>query len=78
MKCATHWVPVAMDQFTRRIVDFGIRHGIVNGEALCPMFNQAFQRQPLPKYLSTEKDPLYRFHQRKAVAPVVWTTFYRN
>jgi putative transposase len=59
----THWVLIVMDQCTRRIVGFGIHRGIVDGSALCRMFRQAVQRQPLPKYLSTDNDPLYRFHQ---------------
>ena len=55
-----------MDQFTRRIVGFGINRGIVDGPTLCRMFQQAIQRQSLPKYLSTDNDPLYRFHQWQA------------
>jgi hypothetical protein len=30
------------------------------------MFQRAIQRQALPKYLSTDNDPLYRFHQGQA------------
>jgi putative transposase len=55
-----------MDQFMRRIVGFGIQRGIVDGPALCRMFRQAICRQALPKYLSTDNDPLYRFHQWEA------------
>jgi len=55
-----------MDQFTRRIVGFGIHRGIMDGVALCRMFKQAIQRQPLPKYVSTDHDPLFRFHQWEA------------
>jgi len=33
----TYWVLVVMDQFTRRIVGFGIQRGIVDGLALCRM-----------------------------------------
>ena len=62
----THWVLVVMDQFTRRIVGFGIHRGIVDGSALCRMFQQAIRRHSLPKYLSTDNDPLYRFHQWQA------------
>jgi transposase InsO family protein len=62
----THWVLVVMDQFTRRIVGFGIHRGIVDGMALCGMFRQAIRRKSLPKYLSTDHDPLYRFHQWQA------------
>jgi putative transposase len=62
----TYWVLVVMDQFTRRIVGFGIHAGIVNGMAVCRMFNQAIRGQYLPKYLSSDNDPLYRFHQWEA------------
>jgi transposase InsO family protein len=62
----TYWVLVVMDQFTRRIVGFGVRCGNVDGPALCRMFQQAIRRQHLPKYLSTDNDPLYRFHQWQA------------
>jgi putative transposase len=57
----THWVLVVMDQFTRRIVGFGIRSGTVDGPALCRMSQHAIRRQCLPKYLSSDNDPLYRF-----------------
>ena len=62
----TYWVLVVMDQFTRRIVGFGIHRGIVDGLALCRMFQQAIRQQSVPNYLSTDNDPLYRFHQWQA------------
>jgi transposase InsO family protein len=62
----SYWVLVVMDQFTRHIVGFGVRCGNVDGPALCPMFQQGIRRQPLPKYLSTDNDPPYRFHQWQA------------
>jgi putative transposase len=62
----TYWVLVVMDQFTRRIVGFGVRCGNLDGPALCRTFQQGIRRQPLPKYLSTDNDPLYRFHQWQA------------
>jgi transposase InsO family protein len=62
----THWVLVVMDRFTRRLLGFGIRRGIVDGPALCRMFQQAIRCQSLPKSLSTDNDPLYRFHQWQA------------
>ena len=41
--------------------------GTVNGVALCRMFNYAIQWQPwMPKYLSSDHDPLYRFGQWQA------------
>jgi putative transposase len=62
----THWVLVVMDQFTRRIIGFGIHRGIVDGLALCRMFQRAIRGQSAPKYLSTDNDPLYRSHQWQA------------
>src|SRR5437667_2255615 len=62
----THWVLVVMDQCTRRIVGFGVHRGVVDGSALCQMFNRAIGRQRAPTYLSSDHDPLYRFHQWQA------------
>ena len=62
----THWVLVVMDQYTRRIVGFGIHAGAVDGRALCRMFNHAFRGHETPKRLSSDNDPLYRFHQWQA------------
>src|SRR4029077_7755193 len=62
----TYWVLVAMDQFTRRIVGFAVHRGVVDGLALRRMFNRAIHGQPLPKYMSSDHDPLYRFHQWQA------------
>jgi putative transposase len=62
----THWVLVVMDQWTRRIVGFGVHRGVVDGVELCRMFNQATRCQPPPTYLSSDHDPLYQFHQWKA------------
>jgi putative transposase len=54
----THWVLV---------IGFGVRAGTVDGVAICRMFNRAI-RGPrwMPKYLSSDNDPLYRFHQWQA------------
>ena len=63
----THWVLVVMDQFTRRILGFGVHAGTVDGIALCRMFNCALRGQRrMPKYLSSDHDPLYRFEQWQA------------
>jgi len=56
-----------MDQYTRRIIGFGVHAGTVNGVALCRMFNSAIRGQRwMPKYISSDNDPLYRFHQWQA------------
>jgi transposase InsO family protein len=62
----TYWVLVVMDQFTRRIVGFAVQRSVVDGVALCRMFNRAIHTQGLPKYLSSDHDPLFRFHQWQA------------
>jgi transposase InsO family protein len=59
----THWVLVVMDQFTRRIIGFGVHAGDVDGAALCRMFNTAISNKDIPKYLSTDNDPLFTYHQ---------------
>ena len=70
----TYWVLVVMDQYTRRIVGFGVHAGIVDGVALCRMFNRAIRGQATPKYLSSDHDPLYRFHQWQANLRVLGVT----
>ena len=62
----THWVLVVMDQFTRRIIGFGIQAGAVDGIALCRMFNHAIARQATPRYLSSDNDPLFEYHRWQA------------
>jgi transposase InsO family protein len=63
----TYWILVVMDQYTRRIIGFGVHAGAVDGIALCRMFNHAIRGHcSIPKYLSSDNDPLYRFHQWQA------------
>ena len=59
----SHWVLVVMDQFTRRIIGFGVHTGDVDGVALCRMFNTAISTQGAPRYLSSDNDPLFRYHR---------------
>ena len=59
----THWVMVVMDQFSRRIIGFAVQAGDLNGVAVCCMFNQIKSGNMLPKYLSSDNDPLFRFHR---------------
>ena len=62
----SYWVLVIIDQFTRRIVGFGVHCGEVDGPTVCRMFNDASARQGAPRYLSTDHDPLFEFHRWKA------------
>ena len=51
----THWVLVVMDQYTRRIIGFGVHAGTLKGVALCKMFNRAIRGQLwMPKYISSD------------------------
>ncbi|MCZ6664617.1 MAG: integrase core domain-containing protein [Gammaproteobacteria bacterium] len=63
----THWVMVVMDQFTRRIIGFGVHAGVLDGPAACRMFNEAIAGSgSLSRYLSSDNDPLFEFHRWKA------------
>ena len=70
----SHWVLVVMDHHTRRIVDFGVHAGIVDGRALCRMFSHAIRGPLSPTRLSADHDPLYRFHQWHANLRVLRVT----
>ena len=61
-----HWVMVVMDQFTRRIVGFGVHAGEVDGVALCRMFINAIAGAEPPRYLSSDHNPLFEFHRWQA------------
>ena len=52
IRLKSHWVLVVMDQFTRRLIGFGIHAGDVDGIALCRMFNQVISGKKPPCYLS--------------------------
>jgi putative transposase len=47
----------------RRIVGFGIERANTDGVAVCRMFNRAIAGQPLTKHISSDHDPLFRFHR---------------
>ena len=59
----SHWVLLVMDVFTRRIIGFGVEREYVDGISVCRMFNHAIAGKPLPRHLSTDHDPLFRFHR---------------
>jgi putative transposase len=59
----SHWVLVVMDVFTRRIIGFGVERAYIDGVCVCRMFNHAVAERPLPKHVSTDHDPLFRFHR---------------
>ena len=62
----THWVMVVLDQYTRRIIDFSVHGGTVTRVDLCCMFNKISANRCLPRYLSSDNDPLFQFHRWQA------------
>lgn len=66
MLLRSHWVLVVMDVFTRRIIGLGVERACIDGITVGRMFNHAVAGRPLPKHVSTDHDPLFRFHRRLA------------
>ena len=62
----SQWVMVVMDQFSRRIVGFAVQAGVLDGPTVCRMFNTIISRTESPRYLSSDNDPLFKFHRWKA------------
>ena len=62
----SHWVMVVMDQYTRRVIGFGVHAGNVDGPVLCRMFNDATSKQSWPQRISSDNDPLFQYHRWKA------------
>jgi transposase InsO family protein len=58
----SYWVMVVMDVFTRRIIGFGVAANL-DRPGVCRLFNHAIARQSMPKYLSSDHDPLFRFQR---------------
>src|SRR2546425_11870540 len=59
----SHWVMVVMDVFTRRIIGFGVERADPCGVSVCRMFNRIIAGKSLPRHLSSDHDPLFRFHR---------------
>src|SRR5271168_5156046 len=59
----SYWVMVVMDIFTRRIIGFGVAAANLDGPSVCRMFNRAIARQRMPRHLSSDHDPLFRFQR---------------
>ena len=50
---------VVMDQFTRRIIGFGVHAGDVDGVALCRMFNTALSTRSVPDEFVGDNDSTF-------------------
>ena len=53
---------IIMDQCTRQIIGLSVHRGSLDGLAICTMFSEARSGRK-PKYLSTDNDPLFKFHR---------------
>jgi len=62
----SYWVMVVMDVFTRRIIGFGVAAANLDGIRVCRMFNRAIAKHTMPRCLSSDHDPLFRFHRWRA------------
>ncbi len=62
----SHWVLVVMDQFTRRLIGFGVHSGAVDGPVVCQMFNTIIAGKQPPRHLSSDHDPLFTSHHWQA------------
>jgi|SRR5450759_637852 hypothetical protein len=61
---------LVMAVYTRRIIGFGVEPASIDGVSVCRMFNHATAGQPRPKHLSTNHDPLFRFHRLRSITMV--------
>jgi putative transposase len=62
----SYWVLVVMDQWTRRLVGFGVHGGAVTAADVCRMFNSAICGQGVPRHVSTDHDPVFEAHRWRA------------
>jgi transposase InsO family protein len=62
----SYWLLVVMDQFTRRLVGFGVHRGAPTGADVCRMYNAAVRGQRVPQHLTTNHDPLFDAHRWRA------------
>jgi len=74
----SHWVLVVMDQWSRRIVGFGVYCGDVDGVTLCRMFSHAISGADPPYSLSSDNDPLFRFHRWRANLRILEVTEFKT
>ena len=58
----SYWVMIIMDQYSRKIIGLAVHKGPMNGPVICLMFRRVLAKHSsLPKYLSTDHDPLFNF-----------------
>ena len=58
---------MVIDHHTREIIGFALQSGSLTGEDISRMFASIrFHSNRSPRYLSTDNDPLFRFHRFRA------------
>jgi len=62
----SYWVMLVIDIYSRRIIGFSIHSGNPDGIVICCMFNKIIAGKTLPKYLSSDNDPLFESHRWQA------------
>ena len=62
----SHWAMIVLDQYTRRTIGFAVHSGDPTGLSVCLMFIKIKFKQTLPKYISTDNDPLFNCHRWQA------------
>ena len=62
----SYWILVVMDVFNRRIIGFDVAAAQLDGCHVCRMFNRASAKHTLPRSLSSDHDPLFRYHRWRA------------
>ncbi|WNM63130.1 helix-turn-helix domain-containing protein [Candidatus Nitrospira neomarina] len=68
LRLQTHWVLVVMNHCTRRIIGFEVHSApAIDGPALCRMFHLVTGHHGVPHCLSSDHDPIFRFHQCKRI-----------
>jgi transposase InsO family protein len=56
---SSYVVMVAIDIYSRKIINFSVRRYPVDGGAVCQMFQEVCKNNVLPKKISTDNDPLF-------------------
>jgi putative transposase len=49
--------------FTRRIIGFAVERADLCGISVCRMFSQVIAGHSTPRHLSSDRDPLFRYHR---------------
>ena len=63
---SSYVVMVAIDIYSRKIINFSVRRYPVDGGVVCQMFQEICKKKVLPKKISTDNDPLFLYKQWSA------------